>query len=63
LSIEGVAWPAQCSKQIIFLCLRGRRRSAVLLSQTAYAERLMPPLVEEETPLCSSDMWGMETAR
>jgi hypothetical protein len=63
LIIEGVAWSAQRSKQIIVLCLRGRRRSAVLLSQTAYTERLIPPLVEEQTPLCSSDMWGMETAR
>jgi hypothetical protein len=32
-----------------------RRRSAALLSQSAYTERPIPPLVEQETLLPSSD--------
>jgi hypothetical protein len=32
-----------------------RMRSGALLSQCAYTERPIPPLVEEKTPLPSSD--------
>jgi hypothetical protein len=39
-----------------------RGRSAVVLSQSAYTERPIPPLVEEETPLPISDGEG-ETHR
>jgi hypothetical protein len=39
------------------LCER-RRRSTVLLIQSAYTERPIPPLVEEETTLPSSDCGG-----
>jgi hypothetical protein len=35
-------------------------RCSAQLSQNAYAERLIPPLVEEETPLHSSDGGGEE---
>jgi hypothetical protein len=35
-----------------------KRRSAALLSQSAYTERPIPLLVEEETPLPSSDRGG-----
>jgi hypothetical protein len=44
------------STQTIFsLGLRGRTRSGALLSQSAYTERPTPLLVEEATPLPSSD--------
>jgi hypothetical protein len=39
-----------------------RRRSAALLSQSAYIERPIPPLVEEVSPLPISDM-GIYTDR
>jgi hypothetical protein len=48
----------RCAKQTAFIHrLRGRRRrrSAALLSQSAYTERPDSPLFEEETPLPSSD--------
>jgi hypothetical protein len=51
----------RCSKQTIFsLRLRGRRRrrSAALLSQSAYTEMTIPPPVDEETPFPSSDREG-----
>jgi hypothetical protein len=38
--------------------LRRRRKSSALLSQSAYTERLISPLIEEETLLPSSNRWG-----
>jgi hypothetical protein len=40
-----------------------RRRSAALLSQSACTERSIPPLVEEETQLPSSDRGDTQTGR
>jgi hypothetical protein len=47
----------ESSTQTMFsLCLRwGRRRFAASLCQSVYTERPIPPLVEEVTPLPSSD--------
>jgi hypothetical protein len=42
----------------------GSRRSSAVLSQRAYTEGPIPPLVEEETPLPSSDVGeGIDTDR
>jgi hypothetical protein len=55
----------RCSTQAIFsLCLRGRRRRSIaLLSQSAYNERLIPPLIAEETLLLAAMGGGREKHR
>jgi hypothetical protein len=59
-SVRSVVLYRRSTQTIFSLRLRERRRrSAALLSRSANIERPIPPLVEEETPLPSSDKGGL----